>query len=301
MFRLYSVPVILVVALLITYTTVSADQFIYNPPDSTKFVETATMVRTKDLGGVGKQVDQTKQIMDVVLTKTDEGYSGRSTLREMEFMRDGKLVQQPFFDAMLNMTIEYAIAPDGNLTDIIGLGEVLDKMLADTPNLPPAVMNAINEESMKKKSMVEYQGRIGDFIGREYEIGDVWTAESEFSMPDGSLIQYLTVIRFKEMVPCGNQQCVKVEYVYDADPTNLKSFIADVFEELDVSAKMYIENMKPMPMKISGSGSRLLDPNTMLIYGETLQRRMEMTMNIPERGPVPMVMTETRTYEFQYE
>ncbi len=278
-----------------------AGQFVFNPPDGVKYIETASMTRSKDMADLGKQVDRTEQIIDVMMEKNDDGYRLKSTLREMTFTRNGQIVQEPFLDAMLDMTMTYDIGPDGNVRDIIGLDKVIDKMLANLPELPPSVKNVINEDAMKKKSIVEYNGRIGDFIGREYEIGDVWTSESQFTLPDGTSVDYMTVIRFTGTADCGQTRCVRVEYVYDADPAVLKNFIADVYEDLDPEATLYLDQISATDMKISGSGKRLIDPDTMLIYDEELNRRIEMPMDIPGRGRVPMVMTETRLYEYNYD
>lgn len=298
--RRIMIPLFSVLIILIGQPPAYAGKFIFNPPEGITFKETASMNRTKDMGELGKQVDRTEQIMDARMQKTATGYSLKSTLRDMTFTRNGQVVTEPFFEAMLGMTMEYQLDAQGHIQDITGLGSVIDKMLANIPEMPPSVKELLSEDAMKKKSVVEYNGRIGDFIGKEYEIGDVWTSESQFTLPDGTTIDYLTMIRFRDTEPCGKTQCVRVEYVYDADPAVLKNFVADIFEDLDEGAKMYLTNMSTSAVKISGSGKRLIDPQTMLIYDEELKRTIVMPMNIPGRGEIPMVMTEERLYEFEY-
>ncbi|MBZ0165356.1 MAG: hypothetical protein K8I00_01025 [Candidatus Omnitrophica bacterium] len=278
-----------------------ADKFVFNPPDGITYKETATMTRSKDMGSFGKQVDKSEQFMDVRIQRTPEGYNILSTLRDMTFTRDGQKITEPFLTAMLGISMEYQLDPLGYIQDITGLAAVLDKMLASMPDLPPTVKQVLSEDALKNKSMTEYNGRIGDFIGKTFEIGDVWSTESEFTLPDGTTIDYLSVIRFKSMEPCGQTRCVRVEYVYDADPATLKNFVQDIYDELDPAVKQNLEKLTVTETRINGSGTRLIDPATMLIYDEELNRTISVPMALPEQGKIPVVMTETRVYQFDYE
>jgi len=57
----------------------------------------------------------------------------------------------------------------------------------------------------------------------------------------------------------------------------------------------------PAAARISGSLTRLIDPQTMLIYTEQVRRTLTMRVQLPDRGLVPMVQEESRTYTYTYE
>ena len=43
-------------------------------------------------------------------------------------------------------------------------------------------------------------------------------------------------------------------------------------------------------------GKRIVDPATMMIYSEIIERTISMKMNIPGQGKVDMTLFETREY-----
>ena len=52
--------------------------------------------------------------------------------------------------------------------------------------------------------------------------------------------------------------------------------------------------------RISGSVSRLVDPLTMLIYGETIHRRIDVAIDAPDQGTVMTTTMDQREYQYLY-
>ena len=51
---------------------------------------------------------------------------------------------------------------------------------------------------------------------------------------------------------------------------------------------------------IKGKATRLIDPSTMNIYKEEVERIIHMEMDIPGAGQIPVKMIETRSYDYVY-
>lgn len=118
---------------------------------------------------------------------------------------------------------------------------------------------------MVARERAEWEGRVGWFAGKKAAIGDVWEVESDFALPTGGTIKYRTKIEFAERVSVAGRECVRVRYTYDTGPGSA--------------------------MRVEGGGERVVDPATMLIYSETLER----TMHTPQAR-----QRETRAYRHEY-
>ena len=51
--------------------------------------------------------------------------------------------------------------------------------------------------------------------------------------------------------------------------------------------------------KIAGKGERIIDPATMLIYSETVERTTKMMMAVPGQGEVEMTSVDKREYGYE--
>lgn len=276
--------------------------FKFNPPDGITYRETYSAERIKEYGALKKQVDLTEGTVKVVITKTPEGYSLTAAPLLITMTRDGQPVPDSMTKPMFDMKYNLRLDPDGRFIHVEGFEEFVENMKAGLPaNTPAEILNNISVEAMVNKEKAEYNGRVGDYIGREFKIGEHWQGESQFTLPDGNVIDYTTVFVLREMVPCGQTNCVKIEYQYDANPAGLKKFMDGLVDGLDEMAEGKLEEVDLGEIKLSGNGIRLIDPATMLIYSEEMNRVTEMPMTLPNGAKIAMKMTETKNYGYKYD
>jgi hypothetical protein len=276
--------------------------FKFNPPDGITYRETYSAERIKEYGTLKKQVDLTEGTVKVVITKTPQGYSLKAAPLLITMTRDGQPVPDSITKPMFDMKYNLRLDPDGRFIHVEGFEEFVENMKAGLPaNTPAELLKSISVEALVNKEQAEYNGRVGDFIGREFKIGEHWQGESQFTLPDGNVIDYTTVFVLREMVPCGQTNCVKIEYQYDANPAGLKKFMEGLVDGLDEMTEGKLEEMDLGDIKLSGSGTRLIDPATMLIYSEEMNRVTEMPMTLPNGATIAMKMTEAKKYGYKYD
>jgi len=275
-------------------------KFIYNPSDGVEFIETMRMKKVQDLGKRGTVTDEITGTAEVTIVKKDDGFEMTATLLSMETKRNGQKLNDPISSMLVNLSIKYLLDHEGQLISISGYDQLIDKINSQLPpQMAQALSSVMNEEAMINKDAAEYDGRIGQFVGKEVKIGDAWQTQSQFPMPTGELINFNRITGFKEKANCGDGSCIKIEYVYDSDPAKLNGFSSQFSNIIDVLSKGEFET-NLSELKVSGKGSCLVDPKTMLLYDETMSRVITMFMEIPGEGKVLTTMKEEREYTRDY-
>lgn len=274
--------------------------FRYAPPDGT-FIETITMRREKIFEGMSSQVDRRESKANITIRHSDDGYLVTAKPLSMEMTRDGKAVRDPLSELLKDVVVTYRIGRDGHIEEIDGYGDLLEKVRESFPKpVAESLAPILNEQALTSREIAEWNGRIGDFAGSEFQVGESISAEVPFTLPNGVSIVYFMETSFPGWEPCPAGSCARVVVQYDSDATALQQKLMGTLAKLTAGAES-----KPAPPSVSGariegSGSRLIDPSTMLIYEESVSRTMRVTMEVPGRGPVPVTVKEERTYSFSY-
>lgn len=298
------IPVLTVLLFLVQSAAIAEEKvtFHFNPPDGISYRETYSAQKTKEFGSLKKQVDQTEGTVKVVIKKTEQGYSLKAVPLLITMTRDGQPVPDSITKPMFEMKYDLQLDPDGRFVNVTGFEEFVEKMRAGLPqNTPEEILKSISVEAMINKEKAEYNGRVGDFIGREIAVGETWLAESQFTLPDGNTIEYTAVFILREMVPCGQTLCARIEYQYDANPAGLKKFLDGMYGGIKEMAEGALDAVDLGEVKLSGSGVRLIDPQTMLIYSEEMNRLFETPMTLANGAKIPVTMTEVKQYGYKYD
>ena len=109
---------------------------------------------------------------------------------------------------------------------------------------------------------------------------------------------FYSVTKLAEQVKFDDVDCVRLEFSFNTDAEELENFLGDMGEDLaemaDMEAAPSVSNTK-----IVGKGERIIDPATMLIYSETVERTTKMMMAIPGQGEVEMTSVDKREYGYE--
>lgn len=237
--------------------------FRFSPPDGISYVETVVLTRTLEAGAAPSRTDLQKGQARVRYDKTADGWTVTGTPISMSMETDGKSIQSPILEALKGVVAVYRLDPQGNLLSVQGyegLAETVSKGLA--PEEAQALAKAFDQESILAREKVEWSSRIGDFTGKTFEIGSSWTTEAPLALPSGGEVQLRTHTTL-ERATCGDGDCVRLQFRYESDAP-----------------------------KVSGTGERVIDPSTMLIHSEVIERIL------PVRDG--MVLRERREQSFDY-
>jgi hypothetical protein len=217
--------------------------------------------------------------------------------------RNGEVIKNPIATLLLSSVVTYSLDPNGNIIEIKGFEEFVDGI---SKQVPPQVFQQltpmINIETLKAKEITEWNGRIGDYLGAKVRVGDTITANSPYQLPDGSTINYNISTNITAIEPCARTNCVRIKQTYDSQADNLAKMSGSIVNKMakSMATEIQTSSSESNSAHISGSVKRLVDPKTMLIHEEESKRIIVMKINAPGIGIVPMKVTETRLYEFQY-
>lgn len=240
--------------------------FRFSPPDGISYVETVVLTRTLEAGAAPSRTDLRKGQARVRYDKTADGWTVTGTPISMSLETDGKPIQSPLLEALKGVVATYRLDSQGNLLSVHGYEGLLEKV---SKGLPPeeaqALAKAFDPESILAREKAEWSSRIGNFIGKTFEIGSSWTTEAPLALPSGGEVQLRTHTTL-ERAACGEGDCVRLRFLYDSDAP-----------------------------KVTGTGERVIDPSTMLIYSEVIER------TLPVLDGLVMRERKEQTYDYSPE
>ncbi len=279
----------------------AAIHFKYAPPEGTEFVETVITTRVRSIEGSGSRVDRSESRSLHTISKHNDEYLLSSKLVFAELTRNGEAQTDLVSKLMNNVTLVYRIGPDGQLRQISGYGDLFKQAEASMPaEAARALAPLLSEAAMQARETAEWNGRIGFFVGLSPHIGQVISGDTPYTLPNGETIHYTVRTSFPRMEPCRGGSCVRIEIRYDSDTAALDKLVPG--DAKDAAAAGAAQSVIPSFTggSISGGASRLVDPQTMLIYEEHSQRTITMNVTLPGGATVPAMQRETRQHSFTY-
>ena len=275
-------------------------RFRFDPPDDfPAYISTFKSKRITDMGALGKRTVASEGRAKITVHKNTDGYSVTFAPLSFTMTEDGKPVENPILEFVQNIAVTYELDGNGKLVEIRGFEGLFEEFMASLPGeLPPNIAEMVNEEAFRNKTVGEWQGRIGQFVGADVEIGELWATVDEMPLPTGESMAFYSLTKFAEQMKFDGADCVRIQFSYNTDADELKEFMGELGENLaDMVGSEEIPSVSDA--KIVGEGERIIDPTTMLIYSETGHRTWKTTVDIPGRGAVEMIMTDEREYGYE--
>ena len=285
---------------LVVSATAQEIHFRFNPPDDfPAYVSTYKNTQITDMGALGKRTRVSEAKTKITIDKTPGGYSVTFMPISFTMTQDGKRREDPILSFLQNITVTYELDVDGQLVKIRGFEGTIEKLKASLPaGLPPTVAALLNEETIVNRAAQEWDARIGSYVGVDAEIGDIWAGVEETPTPMGGTMTFYSVTKLAEQVKFDDVDCVRLEFSFNSDAEELKNFMGDMWEDLAQMADMEAAPSLSST-KIAGKGERIINPATMLIYSETVERTTKMMMAIPGRGEVEVTSVDKREHGYE--
>ena len=255
------------------------------------------------MGDKGRQLDESLSTAIITITKTESGWDVLAEPKSISMKRDGEEINNPIVNLLSSAVITYKLDSEGNIVDVDGYELFIEGLSEQvTPEVFKQLEPILNIEAMKAKEIAEWNGRIGDYVGAEVQIGDSFVADVPYQIPNGTTINYSVQTNIVALVQCGENKCVRIEQHYDSEADNLAKMTGEVISNVydTVAPDKQKSSSDSNTAIIKGDVTRVIDPDTMLVYEEELNRTIAMEIDIPGVGLVPVKTTETRKYEFEY-
>lgn len=274
--------------------------FTFHPPDSITFLQIQTIVKNTDMG----QMDTIDEVVELVtrmtITRTMDGYSVTATPLSITATRNGQPVDDPILALAQNIVVDYHLDKSGKLVKIGGYERLKDIMREIIPaEICEALSAVLNEEALKQRDAAEWNRRIGNFVGMRAIPGDSWAAIDSIPIPTGEHVTFYSLTRHGGQAECDNHQCVKLVFDYNSDASALTALANDSLGGLLGRAADSFSS-GTSEARIVGSGQRLIDPSTMLIYYEVVERTLTGKMTRSDQVDADVVETERREYKYDY-
>lgn len=270
--------------------------FRFAPPDGQHVLVAATTTRERLLDGQLQATEVSESTTDGRFRKVAGGYEYATRLDEATMTRNGQPVSDPLTPQLLGLDVTYLVGGDGQLLGVRGF-DVLEKRVlkALPPQMVPALAPLVSAAALTGREQAEWNARYADFADGEFAIGDVIDVKAPYALPDGSSIEYVIRTRFPGYVACPAGRCVKVEQVYESDAQALAAMVMGMTQAVAPDEAPHVGGVR-----ITGSLVRIIDPATMRIYSERLQRTLHMPLQVPGRGAVASMVRERREYGYTY-
>jgi len=281
--------------------------FTFNPPTPLSHTLTLKTTKIKGMGPSDTQTDVGVVKAKVSITKTSKGYRVVTTPSSISMTRNGTpMPPNPMVDRLMKVKVTCDLDPSGTMTAVRGYDEVIKTLKEELKTAMPAEQYKSLVASLPQikdaaiaKEIVEWNGRIANFVGRTAKIGDTWVEDQVAQMPFGGPITFDMTTKIVEQAKRGKVDCVRIVFSYTTDAEGTKGFLQGA---MDYFAKMAPAGKAPkiVEVKIIGGGERVVDPKTMMIYSETNDRTITMAMDDPDEGRLQLTMQEKREYTYQY-
>lgn len=273
-------------------------RFEFNPPDGAVFEQTSVRTRTLELP-TGPRTDVSETKSRETVSKSKDGFEIKSKFIHSTISRNGQPIANPVSAAMEGLEVTFTVGKGGQLRDIKGFSGIIDAVKAKFPGPVAQMMIPLfNEDSLVQRERAEWEGRYGGFVGKTVEIGDVWVGEDDYPLPSGGTAKFYSATTFDSIVDCGGKKCVRIKFNYDTSSEDLAKLVGEAAEALAKAAGADSSVVQlTSGIDITGSGERIVDPSTMIIQSERIERTIKLEMDVAGQGPQPATIHEIREYK----
>lgn len=269
------------------------------------YIQKLSTTRERQMGPADVQTDDTLTETRVICKKTKDGWDIESRPINAIMMRNGEEIKSPLLALLSKFVITYKVDNDGELKDVLGYDKVLEAAKSQySEGVAENLSSMLNIDALKQRDFSEWNGRIGYYLNKEFSIGDVWEYEAPYTLPNGVKLNYKVRTLFKKLVLHKNVKCVLIEQTYGSTGEGIADLANDVVKSVskeDDKTKNATFKVSDTGSSVKGKATRIIDPSTMTIYKEDVERTIHMEMDVPGAGQIPVKMIETRSYEYDYQ
>jgi hypothetical protein len=271
--------------------------FRFEPPDGTRYVVTSNTTQVLDFGQGRTTSTRSEFNVRYSFRKLPDGYSVTSRALGGVVEGPGAEGKQFMVEVLKGASLTYKIDDAGRLVGVSGIEEV-GRRLRET--LPPEALaaagDAFSEESMIATARADWEGEVLNYKDRSSTPGSVWLATEHYLLPTSDMVEFHVALKVTGEQIVGGKECVRVEFKYASDPVELRGFLGTEHESLLSGKKSFRGGAR-----MSGRGHRIVDPRTLLSYGQKIERVIETTIAVPSRGHMPVSIRQDETYWYSHQ
>lgn len=275
--------------------------FNFNPPDSISFIQTLTNTKTIKTNDKISKIDEVQVKTLITILKNQSGYYLRETPITLNSKRDGKQFINPIFSFLSGFSITGDLDLNGRLINVYGYENIIEKARKSlSSEVVESLQLVANPETMVNKTKAEWNARISDFIGQRVIVGDMFSGEGKFPLPNGETLTFFSLVKVLDTLTYDGKKCVKIEFKNSSIPDSLAAFMGYSKNEIKKVFNGNINSNVSTKIEINGYGERIIDPATMLIYHEKKTRDIIMFDENADNGKRKIETIEKNIYNYKY-
>ena len=273
--------------------------FSFAPPEELSYIQNVRWSKSTRGRRSCRRSAASKVKMLVTIKRTDKGYRKVEKWLSMKRRYNGKkLKTDPMTRAMIGSAIVGTLDKDGRM-----LSAKVPTLRARLKKLVPRraykrLGVEADLEAIKDMSKTEHNARVAGFVGKRFVFGETVEIPSQpFILADTRLTTYqVTRVDRQKTSPCDH--CVRVLFKFKVDSAELKQQWSRLWKKILRPTRGKGKVTFNGKIKIWGTGSRVIDPSTMLVQKENHKTVMKL---VPKRGQPPVTYTVKRQYTFTYQ
>jgi hypothetical protein len=278
-------------------------RFIFSPPDTVNYSITVSTVRARSADTAKVTIDSAIVKGQGQLLRTKSGFQLREKNISLSMRRDGQQVDDPMLKLLTGLTILTDLDSLGFATAVRGYEAITTRI---DSSLPPdqaaAVKRVVKPEAVADRDLDEWNRRMIRLLGRQVAIGTLYFDTTSIALPNGQSFPAYCATHVRDTVRMGNVLCVRMLFTTDLTLEGLSSTsglpiaaLAQGFPDVDTSTAA----VKP-DAEMHTRAETLVELPTMLIRGETSNRKLRFFMLDRANKKVPINMDETITKTYTY-
>jgi hypothetical protein len=281
--------------------------FRFGPPEGTTYTVRQSCTTGAHFGWGQRLAGQFALESEVAIERQAAGYRVTQTLRPTTLepgpsRNEYVTLSRLKLEAQTGIPVVWELDEDLRLLRVSGIDQIglrfrkavrRDKTLSDVGR--SVARRMLTEEGSLSAAEDHCQRAYASYLGQRAEIGSAWVTTGRFYCMSGEVAEFYTAMKVTGEQRVGDVACVRVEFQSAQDPTELSTFLGPHAVELLDRKTAFTGSAR-----VSESGCRLIDPATMLSYGQEVARTAEFHLPGPGMRDARVVIRESVVYEYDY-
>ena len=268
-------------------------QFRYAPPVGEKFETRFTRVKVTSANEpiVTKASEETEERVAVMIRDSGDGYLMTERTLSVRSWSNGSAYNNPYLKVKVGQDLTYHLDGDGRVFAVDGLDE-----LGDRARRVAAAQGRrlLDDRTLLDQAKEFWNERVGAFVGTSVSLGGTAEIAAPRTLLNGKTISLAQNISVPRFAACPAGRCVLVWSDSSSNDSALVEFTVELLAQGPCAALMRQKKVKlNVRAKFAGtsaSASRVIDPETVLVYKDSGTETTSATLEVSgESEPVRFI------------
>ncbi|MGE5606449.1 MAG: hypothetical protein ACM3YE_12265, partial [Bacteroidota bacterium] len=273
---------------------VSGFKFKFNPPSGLRFVRTTKIIDLVEAEMINQQLREEEVQLLTEIYKGSSGFQINYTI--LKYLVND--VEDPTGGEALSVLegVKFTAYLDeqGFITGFDGLEEFDRKLRTIPAGHYRKYKDQFAKEAVERTLKDSWKASIEDFIGKGFQLGDVWQTSAKVPLPNGETSTVAAEICFEKETVFRSIPCILIQVDYDLNSSNLRNFITEMI-------RRGVPQLQTEPkVNISGVGESIVDPQTLIGYSSRMELVMQALVELPNLGEKEFTYKRLMEISFDY-